>query len=217
MAFQGVNGGPGRFVCLEGPDGGGKTTQAARLADWLRSVGRDVMTCRDPGGTPLGDRMRQILLDRGSVPFGLQAEMFLFMASRAELVRQVIGPAIDAGRVVVGDRYLLSNVVYQGVVGGLGAEEVWRVGEIATGGLMPDLTLLLDLPVEVATRRIGAARDRMEDRSDEDRERIRQGFLRLAATYPAPIVRIDGTGDPDEVASRIREEVGLVLGIDPRP
>src|SRR4051794_16990299 len=183
--------GRGRFFALDGPDGGGKTTQAARLAHWLREMGRDVVACREPGGTPLGERLREILLDRDAAPPALRAEMLLYMASRAQLVAEVIRPALDAGRIVVSDRYLLANVVYQGYAGGLTVEDVWRVGEAATGGLWPDLTLVLDVPPDVAQARVGAPRDRMEDQPQAYRERVRAGFLTAAGSYPAPIVVVD--------------------------
>jgi dTMP kinase len=203
------------FISLDGPDGGGKSTQAARLVEWLRGRGLDVVACRDPGGTPLGERVRSILLDRSAVEPVLRAEMLLFMASRAQLVEQVIRPALDAGKVVVSDRYLLANVVYQGYVGGLPIDAIWDVGRAATGGLMPDLTLILDVPAEVARARVGGARDRMEDRADGDR--LRAGYLEAVASYPAPIQVIDASGDPDAVARRVQEEVAHALAIDPRP
>jgi dTMP kinase len=209
---------PGRgfFVSLDGPDGGGKTTQAALLARSLGDRGLDVVTCRDPGGTGLGDRLRAILLDRHATPIGLRAEMLLYMASRAQLVEEVIRPALAAGRVVVSDRYLLANVVYQGHAGGLPIDEVWTVGRAATGGLMPDLTLLLDLPPDLATARVGAARDRMEDRPASFREAVRRGFLDAVPTYPAPIRLIDAAGAAEAVAARIEMEVTHALGLPAR-
>ena len=216
----------GRFLVLDGPDGGGKTTQAAELARWLRSGGHEVVTCRDPGGTALGDRLRAILLDRDSLHFGTRAEMLMYMASRAQLVDEVIRPALEAGKIVVSDRYLLANIVYQGHAGRLGVEEVGRVGRAATGGLLPDLTLLLDVSTEVARARIVAARDRMEDRPAAYHMAVRDGFLRAAAeaaspagytSYPAPIVRIDAMADPGAVAERIRNEVEHALALGPRP
>lgn len=215
----------GRFVVLDGPDGGGKTTQAARLADWLRGQGREVVTCRDPGGTPLGDRLRSILLDRDSLNPCVRAEMLLFMASRAQLVDEIIRPALDVGRDVVSDRFLLANVVYQGMAGGLGDDEVGHIGRVATGGLLPDLTLVLDVPLGVARGRVAQARDRMEDRPGEYHDRVRQGFLRAVeaagspggcAYYPAPLGLVDASGEPDEVADRIRNEVRRVLALGPR-
>ena len=205
------------FVCLEGPDGGGKTTQAARLAGFVRGLGREVVTCRDPGGTPLGDRLRPLLKERGDVAIGLRAEMLLFMASRAQMVEQVIQPARDRGAVVVCDRYLLSNVVYQGFAGGLEVDDLWSVGRVATGGLMPDLTIVLDVPPEIARDRTGGPRDRIEDRGDSYQEAVRAGFLQAVATFPAPIVVVDAAAGPDTVADRIESEVIRALGNDPRP
>jgi dTMP kinase len=210
---------------LDGPDGGGKTTQAAGLAGWLRAQGRDVVTCRDPGGTALGDRLRATLLDRSALHFGTCAEMLLYMASRAQLLEEVVRPALEAGKVVVSDRYLLANIVYQGHAGGLGVEEVGRVGRVATGGLLPDLTLVLDVPTDVARARVGAARDRMEDRPASYHEAVRQGFLRAATAaaspagcpyYPAPIVVVDAHAGPDDVAGRIRNEVERALALGAR-
>lgn len=206
----------GLFVTLEGPDGGGKTTQAARLAQWLREKGRDVVTCRDPGATALGERLRGILLDRSSLAIGLRAEMLLYMASRAQMVDEVIRPALERRQVVVSDRYLLANVVYQGHAGGLDPEEIGRVGEAATGGLMPDLTILIDVPPDLARSRVGTPRDRMEDRPDTFRERVRSGFLEAAQNYRAPLVVIDGSADVEAVASALQSEVARALGIDPR-
>jgi len=218
----------GRFLVLDGPDGGGKTTQAAVLVGWLRTTGLEVVTCRDPGGTSLGDRLRALLLDRhgDDLRVGPRAEMLLYMASRAQLVEEVVRPALEAGRVVVSDRYLLANIVYQGIAGGLGADEVGRVGRAATGGLLPDLTLLLDVPIGQARERIAGARDRMEDRPASYHEAVRAGFLRAAEQaagpsgcpfYPAPIVTIDATAGADAVAERIRSEVERALGTGPRP
>jgi dTMP kinase len=225
---------PGLFLVLDGPDGGGKTTQATRLAAWLRGLGHDVVTCRDPGGTALGDRLRNILFERDSVPIAIRSEMLLFMASRAQLVEDVIAPSLAAGRTVVSDRYLLANIVYQGSAGGLREEEIALVGMVATSGLLPDLTLVLDIAPSTAEVRIGPGRDRIEDRSLFYRERVRAGFLAaaqgeaspesainpdhlaLCPYYPAPIVLIDGSANPDTVFERIQREVERVLALGPR-
>jgi dTMP kinase len=207
----------GCFIALDGPDGGGKTTQVARLVSWLESLGKEVVACRDPGGTGLGDRLRSIVLDRSELQIGIRAETLLYMASRAQLVEQTIRPAIEKGWFVVSDRYLLANVVYQGYAGGVAVDDVWQVGRVATGGLMPDLTLLLDVPPQVAQTRVGAPRDRIEDRPESFRAAVRSGFLEAAATYPAPIVVIDASADADIVTARIQSEVTRVLGIRSRP
>jgi dTMP kinase len=206
----------GRFFALDGPDGGGKSTQVAQLVRWLEEGGHDVVACRDPGGTVVGERVRQILLDRATSHLTLRAEMLLYMASRAQLVEEVIRPALEAGRLVVSDRYLLANVVYQGYAGGLPTQEIWRVGEAATGGLMPDLTLLIDVPPDVARARVGHPRDRVEDRPEAYHTRVRQGFLDAVSTYPAPIVVIDGAADLETVAARLRDEVARALEQRPR-
>src|SRR5512135_1270247 len=227
MTLMGANPGTparGLFLSLDGPDGGGKTTQAARLAAWLRARRLEVVACRDPGGTALGDRLRQILLDRATAHLALRAEMLLYMASRAQLVEEVIRPALGRGALVVSDRFLLANIVYQGFAGGLPAEEVGHIGRSATGGLLPDLTILLDLPPAVARGRVGAARDRIEDRPDAYHDRVRAGFLRAARDgrdgpcpyYPAPIVVIDASADLEAVSERIRSEVERVLALGPR-
>jgi len=208
---------PGRFVALEGPDGGGKTTQAARLASWLGSLGREVVACRDPGGTALGERLRTLVKERSEVRIGMRAEMLLYMASRAQLVEDVIRPALARGAFVVSDRFALSNVAYQGYAGGLDVAEVWDVARAATGGLMPDLTVIVDVDPSVARGRIGPSRDRIEDRGLDYQSRVRDGFLRAVAAYPAAIAVVDGSGDPDSVARDIQGEVLRALAIDPRP
>jgi dTMP kinase len=150
--------------------------------------------------------------------------MLLYMASRAQLVEDVIRPSLEAGRVVVSDRFLLANIVYQGFAGGLPADEVGRVGRVATGGLLPDLTLLLDVPTSLARERVGPARDRMEDRPASYHAEVREGFLRAAHEgrdrpcpyYPAPIVVVDASADPEVVAGRIQSEVERALALDPR-
>ncbi len=225
MPIERTHAHPGLFLVLDGPDGGGKTTQAARLFGWLQGRGFDVITCRDPGGTRLGDRLRSILLDRDTVPLSMRAEMLLYMASRAQLVDEVIAPALAAGRVVLSDRYLLANIVYQGTAGGLMEEEIALVGMVATAGLLPDLTIVLDIAPAQAFDRKGAARDRIEDRPLFYHERVRAGYLsaaqaeaagseaapRASSVYPAPIVVVDSSGDPETVFKRIQHVVEQAL------
>jgi dTMP kinase len=218
----------GLFLVLDGPDGSGKTTQAARLASWLASRGYDVVSCRDPGGTALGERIRTMLLDGGDVPMALRAEMLLFMASRAQLVEEVIAPALDAGKTVVSARFLLANIVYQGTAGGLLEEEIALVGMAATRGVLPDLTIVLDIAPAQAQARMGAARDRIEERPLLYHERVRAGFLAAASGladdraatcpfYPAPVALVDASADRDTVFAKIQGEVERVLAQRPRP
>ncbi len=204
----------GNFISLDGPDGGGKTTQVQHLARWLALHRMEVVTCRDPGGTPLGERLRPLLLERHGTAISMRAEMLLYMASRAQLVEETIRPALMAGKMVVSDRFLLANVVYQGFAGGLPMEEVWEVGKVATGGLMPDLTILLDVPSHVARERVGnrGKQDRIEGRDESYHDAVRRGFLRAAENYPGRIVLIDGSFAADVVATQIEREVASVLG-----
>lgn len=197
----------GLFLSLDGIDGTGKSTQCRLLVEWLRDRGRDVVACVDPGGTPLGQELRQILLGHR---FGLAdaAEALLFMASRAQLVGEVIRPALEAGRVVVSDRFLLANVVYQGHGGRLDVEQLWQVGAFATGGLEPDLTVVLDLPLEVAQARRSRPADRMESRPTEYHQRVRDGFLAEARRRPDRVVVLDATPDVAAVQQAIRTAVG---------
>ncbi|MFM8733661.1 MAG: dTMP kinase [Pirellulales bacterium] len=197
----------GRFISLEGIDGAGKSAQIGRLADWLRSTGRLVTTCRDPGSTPVGDAVRAILLDRHDLHLAPTAEMFLYMAARAQLVTEVVEPAVTRGDWVVSDRYLLSNIVYQAHAGGLDPHTVRDVGRVATGGRMPDLVLLLDVDLATSRRRLDRPLDKLEQRGDAFRERLRAGYLAEAARDPDRIVVIDATGTIDEVAALIRSAV----------
>lgn len=167
----------GRFITLDGVDGGGKSTQVQLLHDWLVARGKSCRTFRDPGSTRLGEALRDILLHRQEIPLSAHSEMLLYMASRAQLVQEQLRPALNECDFVITDRYLLANVVYQGVAGGLAPEQIWQVGRVATGGLSPDLTIVLDLPVEVAAARIDRTRDRLESRGIEYFHRVREGFL----------------------------------------
>lgn len=198
---------PGRFISLEGIDGAGKSAQIGRLADWLRSRGHRVTTCRDPGSTPAGDAVRAILLDRHDLHLAPTAEMFLYMASRAQLVADVIEPALARGDWVVSDRYLLSNVVYQGHAGGLDPESIRVAGQIATAGRMPDLVLLIDVDLETSAQRLKRPLDKLENRGDDYRARLRAGYLAEAARQPDRVATIDGAPGIDAVAAAIRAAV----------
>lgn len=194
------------FLALDGVDGTGKSTQCRLLAEWLCSLGRTVTECTDPGGTAVGQRIRQLLLDeRGEM--SVRCEMFLFMASRAQLVEEVIRPALQAGHVIVSDRFLLANVVYQGHAGGLDPQHIWDIGRAATGGLLPDRTLVLDLPIEVAAQRRKAMADRMESKGDDFQRRVRAGFLAEARLQPDRIRVIDASPCVDVVQNAIRQAV----------
>jgi dTMP kinase len=199
--------GRGRFIALDGMDGAGKSSQIAALVRWLEGVGRTVVTCRDPGATPAGDAIRAILLDRHDLHVSPTAEMLLYMAARAQLVAEVVAPALDRGDWVISDRYLLANIVYQGHAGGLDPEAIRQVGRIATANIMPDLVLVLDVDLETAARRLARPLDKLENRGDDYRRRLRSGFLAEADRAPETITVIDAAGTIDEVAARIRAAV----------
>jgi dTMP kinase len=201
----------GLFVALDGLDGTGKSTQCRLLADWLRGRGRTVITCVDPGGTPIGDRLRQLIFHPEHA-LSVACEALLFMASRAQLVGEVVRPALTAGTDVVSDRFLLANVVYQGHAGGLDPEEVWQVGRFSTGGLEPDLTLVLDLPPAAARVRRGRPADRNESRDAANHSRVRSGFLAEARRRPDRVRVIDASGPVEAVQQSICEEVSRLLG-----
>jgi dTMP kinase len=198
------------FLSLDGPDGGGKSTQGRLLAEWLRSRGLTVTTCTDPGGTALGQTLRNLLL-HDQTPRSAWCEALLYMASRAQLVAEVVQPALDAGHVVVADRYLLSTVVYQGHAGGLDPRQVWEVGRVAAGGLEPDLTLVLDLPLERSQARRTRPADRVESRPADYQARVRDGFRAEAALRPDRIRVLDATPPVDVVQEAIRREVERML------
>jgi dTMP kinase len=200
-----------RFIALDGLDGTGRSTQQRLLCDWLHERGHEVVACRDPGTTALGEKIRSVLLERDGAPIDRRAEMLLYMAARAQLVAEVIEPALAAGKSVVSDRYLLANIVYQGHAGGLNVEELWRVGQVATGGLLPVLMIVLDMPVEAAASRIRRPLDRMEEQGDDFARRVREGFLEEAASDRQGIVVIDASRSIEEVHADIRAAVEKIL------
>jgi len=197
----------GRLIVLEGIDGSGKSSQMQPLVDWLRGLGRSVVSCRDPGHTQVGDAIRQILLHRQDIPLGSTTEMLLYMAARAQLVGEVIAPALDRGQWVVSDRFLPANIVYQGHAGGLDPDLIRRVGEVATAGILPDLVLLLDIDPATAAARMDRPLDRLENRGDDYRRRLCEGYLKEAAADPARYEIIDATADQTTVGERIRAAI----------
>lgn len=197
------------FISFEGPEGGGKTTQIARLKERLTALGRHVITTREPGGTPIGDRVRGILLDRDS-HIAPMAELLLYSASRAQLVETVIRPQLAAGGIVICDRYADSTLAYQGYGRGLSLEALRQITAIATGGLQPHLTLCLDLdPAEGLRRRhaSGEALNRLDALELAFHERVRAGYHALIAAEPGRWAVIDAARPPDQVAESVWEAV----------
>ncbi len=199
------------FIAIEGTDGTGKTTQVQRLCDWLSHHGWAVITCRDPGGTAVGEAIRDMLLHGRNIPLDLRSEALLYMAARAQLVAEVIRPALEGGKMVVADRFLLSNIAYQGYGGGLPIDELWQIGLFATDGLLPDVTIVLDMPVSEALERVKRERDRLESRGHEYLEQVRDGFLQMACKAADRITVVRADRPPEAVHESIVQIVESFL------
>jgi len=219
----------GRFVVIDGPEGSGKGTQLERLEALLRETGQAVVRAKDPGGTAIGDRIRHVLLGYDLSEMDVRCETLLFMASRAQLVAEVVTPALAAGQTVLCDRFISATCAYQGAAG-FAIEEVIALGHHAVGDVWPTLTIVLDVPAEVGFERIGrrphhagrnrrsqadqaaslfddAEIDAMEARPLEFHRRVRQIFLKLGPAYPRPVIVVDGTGSPDQTFERMTEAI----------
>lgn len=223
----------GKFVVLDGPDGCGKTTQQAKLAEHVRGLGLEVVCCKDPGGTAIGDRVRQVLLDYDLAEMDVRCETLLFMASRAQLVAEVIHPALQANHCVVCSRFISSTCAYQGAAGA-DIKEILELGRLAVRDAWPDLTLVLDVPVEEGFRRTGrqpqhagrhrrkhgpgqselfegARPDAMESRPLEFHRKVRNLLLDLPAYYPKPVQIVDASGSIEEVHQRVLEAIASAV------
>lgn len=204
----------GLFIAFEGGDGAGKSTQAARLSDALESRGLTVLRTREPGGTPIGEKLRSLVLDHGHGTIDARTEALMFAAARAAHAHQVIRPALAQGTVVITDRYVDSSVAYQGVGRGLGAEGVLSLNEWATEGLHPHLTVLLDVDPAHGRRRRTAgdtAEDRLESEPDEFHSAIRHAFLDLAEAAPSSYLVLPAGEEIEALAARILERVESLL------
>ncbi|WP_373466389.1 dTMP kinase [Streptomyces phaeochromogenes] len=206
-----ANAAKGFFIALEGGDGAGKSTQAEAIAEWIRAKGHEVVVTREPGATPVGKRLRSILLDVSSAGLSHRAEALLYAADRAEHVDTVVRPALERGAVVVSDRYIDSSVAYQGAGRDLSPTEIARINRWATDGLVPHLTVLLDVPPETARERFTEAPDRLESEPAEFHARVRSGFLTLAAADPARYLVVDAGQEPEAVTTVIRHRLDVVL------
>ena len=194
------------FVTFEGLDGSGKTTQVELLAKLLRDEGRDVVTTREPGGTEVGEQIRNVLLHSREEIVGW-AEASLFAAARAQLVDKVIHPALERGADVLCDRYIDSSLAYQGIARGLGVDRVLELNLHATRGLLPDRTILLTIARDEATRRMGDERDRIEREDEDFVGRVDRAYRELAELFPRRILEFDGKQDPKELARTIRDRL----------
>jgi dTMP kinase len=206
----------GLFLSFEGGEGSGKSLQARALAQALSDRGREVVLTREPGGTAAGERIRDILLHAREIPLSPEAQVLLFSAARAQLVREVIRPALDAGKIVIADRFFDSTVVYQGYGHGVSLQAIREVTALAVGTLVPERTFLLDVPVDVGLARSGwraeAKWDRFEADAADFHVRVRDAYLRLAAAEPRRFVVVAADRDEAQVAADIRREVDELLG-----
>lgn len=210
----------GLFITFEGVEGAGKTTQMDRVEARLKSAGLPVFRTREPGGTAIGERIRSVLLASENSGMDPLTELFLIEAARAQLVRERLRPEIEAGNVVLCDRFTDATLAYQGYGRGMDLALIERLNDTATAGLRPDLTLLLDCPVETGFERIrrrsagttwGSGPDRMESESRGFHERVRQGYLLLAAASPDRVRVVDSTGDVEEVEGKVFEHVRMLI------
>ncbi|MFD4275875.1 dTMP kinase [Streptomyces cyaneofuscatus] len=201
----------GFFLALEGGDGAGKSTQVEALADWIRSKGHEVVVTREPGATPVGKRLRSILLDVSSAGLSNRAEALLYAADRAEHVDSVVRPALERGAIVISDRYIDSSVAYQGAGRDLAPTEIARISRWATSGLVPHLTVLLDVDPQTARERFTEAPDRLESEPAEFHERVRSGFLTLAAADPTRYLVVDAGQEPEAITTVVRHRLDRLL------
>lgn len=200
----------GIFLTMEGPDGSGKSTQIVKLKTYLEANGYpDVVVTREPGGTAISEAVRNILLDRSYAEMDDHTEALLYAAARAQLVAQVIKPALEEGKAVISDRFVDSSAVYQGMARGLGVEKIYELNGFAMQDIWPDLTIHLDLPAEVGLARAKsrAQLDRMEAQSTVFHEKVAQGYRDLAALAPERIVTIDAAGDIEAIHAAIIKQV----------
>lgn len=200
----------GKFIVLDGGDGCGKSTQAAMLREYISSQGVEAVAFRDPGGTEIGEKIRDILLDPGHHKMGVGAELLLYMAARAQLWEECIGPALAEGKCVVMDRWLSSTCAYQGYAGGAGIERVLKIAADSLERVWPDVVIVLDVDLETAAARMDRELDRMEQKGDEYHEKVRQGFLKLKDMQECVSV-VDATKEIGEVHSAVLEIVNKVL------
>ena len=197
----------GKFIVFDGPDGSGKSTQMRRFMQWCRVQGLVVKEVREPGGTSIGEQIRQVLLDPKNDVMTIQCEMLLYMASRAQLVEQEIVPSLERGELVVADRFVSATLAYQGSAGGLPTKWIQQVAEVAVSGHWPDLTLILDVDDQTAAGRLNPLLDRMELKGRAFNSKVREGFLEQARSMPERYLVIDSTKDEDSVEIAVKNAI----------
>lgn len=201
---------PGRFIVFDGPDGSGKSTQFQAVAKVAQAAGVETVEVREPGGTPIGEKIRAVLLDPANSEMVTRCEMLLYMASRAQLMEERILPALARGAFVLADRFISSTLAYQGSAGGLARQDIISVGDIAIGGRWPDLVVVFDVDWATAKSRMIRALDRVEQKDAEYHRRVREGYLEQARSQPAKYLVVDSTAQPEAVFA------ALTVGIKDR-
>ena len=203
----------GKFITFEGSEGSGKSTQINLLQDYLKKKKKSVLVIREPGGVKISEKIRDILLDVRNTVMGDECELFLYMAARAQLVREVIVPALKKEMIVLCDRFLDSTVVYQGYGNGMDIEFIKKVGNFATQGIKPDLTFIFDIDTRKGLSRISRVKDRIERRSLAYHNKVRQGYLQLAQKEPKRIKYIEVNKSKEEVQVDVQKYIDELLGI----
>ena len=204
----------GIFITMEGPDGSGKSTQIELLKEYLEGAGYDVLITREPGGNRISEAIREIILNSEYTEMSPVTEMMLYASARAQLIAEVIGPAIESGKAVISDRFVDSSLVYQGMARGLGVETVYEINKVAIGEYMPQLTIMLDLPAEVGISRKKDQKelDRMELESLEFHKKVAAGYREMAQRFPERIKSIDATLPIEEIYGIIKGSLEGLLG-----
>ena len=205
--------GAGKFITFEGAEGSGKSTQAALVIEYLKSKKLPVMLLREPGGVKISESIRQLLLDVKSAGMGDECETLLYMAARAQMVKEVLEPQLKASKIVLCDRFLDSTIAYQGYGNGIDIKTIEQLGLFATRGLTPDLTILFDIAPEKGLSRAGKDKDRIESRSLDYHKRVRHGYLELSKKFPERIKVIKVDADVEEIFRRVKGHLDLLFGV----
>lgn len=203
----------GLFITMEGPDGAGKTTQIDLLRDYLSGKGYDIIVCREPGGTPISEAVRQVILNKDFTEMGNMTELLLYAAARAQLMEEVIRPALLEGKIVICDRFVESSAVYQGIGRNMGIDLVYQVNQFAIGDTVPDLTIMIDLNAEIgiSRKKKQAELDRMEREALDFHERVVDGYRQLSQLFPERIYKVDGSRTIEEIHQKIVAQVNKKL------
>jgi len=201
----------GKFITFEGSEGSGKSTQIELIQQYLEGQGRNVLFLREPGGVVISEQIREILLDTKTVGMGSECETLLYMAARAQLVDEVILPALNGGKIILCDRFLDSTIAYQGYGNGINLEEIKRIGVFAAQGIVPDLTFLFDLDVDEGLARINRPKDRIENRSIDYHSRVKRGYLEIAKLEPTRVKVINAQNSKEEIQAVVKKYIDLLL------